>query len=206
MDKIYEFHLNSKSRGYITFHLNNGGNIVIPIQKPHSNKLATSFIAPKREVDILREMIPEDVSLILHEESSNRLLSIDNHIAAFSDKVVAAKTIKNKKAINIIILDAFCLEKGLMNQVEREIRKLRVLYARHNIATTLHHAYPINSANHQAYKAENFALFEGHPFPISIEELNKFDLVLTLDTAAGAFVTNTCFFQPLLDYVLDLKK
>lgn len=206
MDKICEFHFESKARGSMTFDLNDGKKLILPVQKPHSNKLATSFIAPNREVDVFCDMIPEDVSLVRHKDRANWLMSRDNQISAFSNNLGAVKSVEENKVVKIIVLDAFALERPVMNQIEREIRQIRILFAQKNIATTLHHAYPINSANHEAYKSENFALFEGLPFPVSVDEMNRFDLVLTLEQADQWLSYKEPFFRTLMDNIRELKK
>ena len=206
MNKLVEFHLESNARNSVSFLVDDEDKLVIPIRKSHSNKLATSFLAPEREIEVLLQLLPEDVKVVTHDTAETTLWNQSNRIESYTDTIKPARDAEDKKAISIIVLDAFSLHKSLMNQLEREIRQLRILYARKNIAVTLHHAYPINSANHKAYQAENFNLFEAHRFPIPVSDLVRFDLVLTIEHLMTLHQEDALFYQCLSDYLMDTKK
>lgn len=206
MDSLVEFHLESSDSSSINFDLDNGSKLIIPIEKKHSNKKTTSLIAPKREVTILSEMIPDNVSLVEHQSSGIDIYSKDNLVKCFTDNVRPLTKLKGKKSIKIIALDVFSLDKKLMNLLEMEIRLLRVLFARHNIAVTLHYGYAINSANYEAYKSDCFTLFEPKSFPISVSKLEEYNLALSLEDAGKNFKEDEHFFQASIDWLVDFKK
>lgn len=206
MNKIVEFHLECGSRNSVTFIVDDEDKLILNMRKSHSNKLATTYVAPQREIDVLAELLPEDVEIVIHETQDTILWDQSNRIESYTDNVLPAEKLEDRKAISILVFDGFSLQKAYMNQLEREVKNLRIFYARKNLAVTLHHAYPINSANYQAYKNENFTLFEAHRIPVPVSDIMRFDLVLTTEHLAKLYQEDALFFQNLLEYLQDTKK
>lgn len=206
MDKIIEFHLEStENRSSLSFSVEEEGRIILPIQAENSNKLATSFIAPKRELDVLLDMLPEDTGVHIHDGENHPQYQADNQIRPYSDSIAPFKRAVEKKHISILVLDPFVFDRKIMSLIEYQVRVLRVLLAQKNIACTFHKAYGVNSANYQSYKSEAFAVFEGSRFPLPVFELNKFDIVLNFEGVLENMDTKTPFFDAVNEFIVDFK-
>lgn len=206
MDKVIEFHLESKAnRNSISFSVDEEKRIILPIQMDNSNKLTTSFITSQRELDVLREMLPDDTVVCTHDGKDHEKYQADNQIEPYSDLIQPFEKAIQKKHVSIMLLDPFVFNKQTMALIEYQIRVLRVLLAQKNIACTLHKAYGVNSANYQSYKKESFLLFEGNRFPLSVFELNKFDVVFNFENVSGKFDPKTPLFDSVNEFIASYK-
>lgn len=207
MDKIIEFHLESDiDRSSISFNVDDEKKIMIPIQNKNSNKLTTSFVTSEREFEVLSELVPEDTRIRIHDGESFEKLQCDNQIEPYSDHVQPfSKAMKNKH-ISILVLDPFVFERNTMSLIEYQIRVIRILLAQKNIACTFHKAYGVNSANYQSYKNEAFVVFEGLRFPLSVFDLNSFDVVLNFENISENFDPKTPFFDAVNELITDFKQ
>lgn len=202
MTDFVEFHLESqnKKRSFVEFSVEGDNNISLQIQKPQSNKLSTSYLAPKREVDVLEEILPDDVVVITHQES---LIQEDNQIKPYSDAVVPIKKALKKKSISILVLDPFAFNRKILPLIEYQVRIIRILLAKKNIATTFHRVCAVNSANYQAFKNEHFNLFENTVFPINLLDLSRFDIVLNLESIIDQFDEKEPLFEALNECIIN---
>jgi hypothetical protein len=140
---------------------------------------ASVYCCPYRDLKVLEKIVPIDIRIelvdrkIIEDEFGVSLLTPNTEIPEPP----------NVDRIKILTLDLFQGHDIVMRKAEKEIRELRISLLRRSIASTITMACSVNSATYQANKKTHFEAFDRRLFPVSLDEIKGYNLIISMEGA-----------------------
>lgn len=137
------------------------------------------YCAPHRDFEVLSKIMPDRVIVELVDKS---VVESELGIAILSVGVDIPEP-PEVDAIKILALDLFQGHDKAMRSAEMELRDFRRSLARRSIACTMTVACSVNSASYQAHRKTHFQSFDKIVFPVGIDELRSYNLLISMEGA-----------------------
>jgi len=139
------------------------------------------YCAPFRDFEVIKSILPSDVLL---SEIPRKEIEDQYGIRVFTPEMDLPEP-PELKAVNILALDLFQGHPKVMRKAEKELRALRLGLLKKKVPCTLSVACSVNSATYQAYHMSHFECFERQPFPLSITQLKRNNLLISMEGASA---------------------
>lgn len=139
------------------------------------------YCVPYRDYEVIQKLLPEDVTM---QEIPKADIESLFGVRIFTPEMDLPEP-PDVEAVNILAMDLFQGHPKVMRKAEKELRGLRMGLLKKEIACTLSVACSVNSSVFHAYNKSHFENFERMLFPLSIRQLKRNNLLISMEGASS---------------------